>query len=274
MNDISYLIGIVRGLILPPQSLFLLLALGLLLHRWSPRLGRNLGAAAVVLLFMLSTPAVANLFVEPLERFAAPLESPYGTGAQAIVVLAAGRLANAPEYDDSDIPDYIALARLRYAAKLQRQSGLPVLVSGGDGQRRESYAIGMARALRDEFQIPVRWIEGESYNTDENAKFSARILQKDGVSRILLVTDAMHMPRSVMAFTQIGLKVVPAPTMFFSSADLHPSQFFPTAEGLRRSHYALYEWIGILWYWIKYRDSGSTHVDLIVQQREIIKTAH
>jgi uncharacterized SAM-binding protein YcdF (DUF218 family) len=113
----------------------------------------------------------------------------------------------------------------------------------------------MARALRDEFGIPVGWIEGESSNTAENAKFSARILKQYGVHRILLVTDAMHMRRSVMAFTQTGLEVVAAPTIFFSfdSTGLHPVHFFPSAEGLRRSYYALYQWMGIAWYGLHYQ---------------------
>jgi uncharacterized SAM-binding protein YcdF (DUF218 family) len=213
-----------------------------------------LGAIAVILLFLLSTPAVPNLFVEPLEHFAPPLAPPYDTGAQAIVVLAAGRLADAPEYGGNDIPDYIALGRLRYAVKLHRETGLPVLVAGGGGGLRESYAVGMARALHDEFGIPVRWIEEESFNTAENAKFSARILKHSGVRRILLVTDAMHMRRAVMSFKQTGLEVVAAPTTFFSFsyADLHPVHFFPSPEGLRRSYYALYQWTAIAWYGLHY----------------------
>jgi uncharacterized SAM-binding protein YcdF (DUF218 family) len=260
MSDFPNLTAFIRGLLLPPQSLFLVLAIGLLLRPWWPRLGSKLGAAAIILLFLLCTPAVANLFVEPLERFAAPLESTTGTGAQAIVVLAAGRLANAPEYGGKDIPDYIALGRLRYAARLHRETELPVLVSGGDGGRRESYAVGMARSLRYEFGIPVRWIEGESSNTAENAQFAARILKQYGVRRILLVTDAMHMRRSMMAFAQTGLEVVAAPTIFlsFSTDDLHPFHFLPSPEGLRRSYYALYQWLGIAWYRLHYQMPLST----------------
>lgn len=251
MSGFSELTGILRGLALPPQSLFLLLLIGLLLRlRW-PRLGRNMAALALALIYLLATPAVAHLLLAPLERFAPPLTRTEGTGAEAIVVLAAGRLADAPEYDGQDIPDYIALARLRYAARLHRATGLPVLVSGGGASKgREPFAIGMARALRNEFRVPVRWIEAQSFNTAENAAFSARILEKSGLRQILLVTDAMHMRRSVMAFTQAGMTVVAAPTVFFSAGidPLHPSQFLPTVEGLRRSHYALYQWLGIAWY--------------------------
>jgi uncharacterized SAM-binding protein YcdF (DUF218 family) len=256
MNELSDLIAIARGLILPPQSLFVLLLLGLLLRRRWPRLGHKIVAASVILLYLLSTPAVANLFVEPLERFAPPLVSANDTDAQAIVVLAAGRFADAPEYGYRDIPDYIALARLRYAAKLHRDTNLPILVSGGGGSRgREPFASAMARALRDEFQVPVTWIERRSSNTAENGEFSARILERSGISRVLLVTDAMHMRRSVMAFTHAGLTVVAAPTIFlgFDLTDLQLLDFLPGTEGLRRSYYALYQWMGIAWYGLHYQ---------------------
>jgi len=207
------------------------------------------------MLFMLCTLVGAHVFVYPLENLTEPLQQSRGTGAQAIVVLAAGRLAHAPEYGGNDIPDYIALARLRYAARLHRETGLPVLVSGGnrsaDG-RLAAKAVGMAHALRDDFATPVQWLETESNNTAENAAFSAKILKQSGVNRILLVTDAMHMPRSVRVFTQSGLDVIPAPTMFFSLDPITFFHFMPSAEGLRRSYYAIYEWIGIAWYWMRY----------------------
>ena len=106
-----------RELILPPSSLFLLMAIGLLVRRRFPTGGRILTGSAIVALFVLSTTAGARLFVRPLEQLTAPLQVVHNTGAQAIVVLAAGRLRDAPEYDGRDIPDYVALARLRYAAR-------------------------------------------------------------------------------------------------------------------------------------------------------------
>lgn len=153
------------------------------------------------------------------------------------------------------IPDYVALARLRYAAKLQHETGLPVLVSGGNGTPDgtvEPLAGTMALALRDDFATPVEWVEGASDNTAENAAFSAKILKQHGVQRISLVTDAMYMPQSTRTFERSGLVVVAAPTMFFSVNELSPFSFLPSAEGLRRSHYALYEWVGLVWYCIRH----------------------
>ena len=56
--------------------------------------------------------AGAEFLVAPLERMTTPLSSPETSGAQAIVVLAAGRLQEAPEYGGRDIPDYIQLWKI------------------------------------------------------------------------------------------------------------------------------------------------------------------
>jgi uncharacterized SAM-binding protein YcdF (DUF218 family) len=253
-----------RDLILPPASLFVVIAIGLALWRRRPRAARILAGGGLAALAVLSTPAGARLFVAPLERLTAPLQAPERAGAQAIVVLAAGRVQHAPEYDNRDIPDYVTLARLRYAAHLQRRTGLPVLVSGGNGSsgvdpdpddRAWTKADGMAAALREDFGVPVKWVEGRSRDTAENAAFSAAMLRADGVKRILLVTDAMHMPRARTAFERAGFDVVSAPTLFFSRQPLPLHSWVPSPEGMRRSWYALYELIGIAWY--RLRAAGS-----------------
>jgi uncharacterized SAM-binding protein YcdF (DUF218 family) len=255
VNDIP------RALILPPSSLFLLMAIGLLVRRRFPTGGRVLTGGAMLALFVVSTGFGAHLFVAPLERLTAPLQSVRKTGAQAIVVLGAGRLHDAPEYDGRDIPDYVALARLRYAAHLQRATGLPVLVTGGNGEPDAdawSLADAMAAALRDDFGIPVKWVEGRSRNTAENASLSAAMLRPDEVRRILLVTDAMHMSRARTAFQQAGLDVVAAPTMFFSKVPLSAASLLPSAEALRQSWYAIYELIGIAWYRVRYPQTATS----------------
>lgn len=261
MNPLFELLNAIpRDLILPPANLFLVIAIGLLMWRRWPRAGRLTAGAGLAALTFLSSTGGAHFFVSPLENMTAPLLAPERAGAQAIVVLAAGRLQRAPEYGGRDIPDYTALARLRYAAHLQRRTTLPVLVSGGIGagaDRRVGSALAdaMAAALREDFGVSVRWIEGRSRDTSENAAYSAAMLRADGVKRILLVTDAMHMARARATFERAGLDVVSAPTIFFSHQSLSFGSWVPSAEGMRRSWYAIYELIGLAWY--KIRSAGA-----------------
>lgn len=250
-----------RDVILPPASLFLLIAVGLVIWRRWPLAGRIVAGAGLAALAFLSTAVGAQCFVSPLERLTSPVQAPERAGAQAIVVLAAGRLQDAPEYGGRDIPDYVALARLRYAAHLQRRTGLPVLVSGGNGasgidpnadDRAYTKADAMAAALREDFGVPVKWIETRSRDTGENAAYSAALLRADGVRRVLLVTDAMHMPRASAAFKRAGLDVISAPTMFFSNQSRGFAAWLPSAEGMRRSWYAIYELVGMAWYRLRF----------------------
>jgi uncharacterized SAM-binding protein YcdF (DUF218 family) len=244
-------ITFLRTLLLPPFSLFLFYGIGLLLGKRS--YGRLLRGGSVALLFLLCTQAGAWLLMRPLENLAVPFKS--AGNAQAIVVLGAGRLRNAPEYSGRDIPDYIALARLRYATKLHRETALPVLASGGAASSKAGVvplAYGMRRALQEDFATPVKWTEDKSYNTAENAEYSAQILKQSGIQRIVLVTDAMHMYRARIAFEKQGLDVIAAPTMFLAQGKLTLMDLLPDAEGLRRANYALYEWLGIVWYHLRY----------------------
>lgn len=256
--------AIPRDLILPPASLFLVIGVGLALWRRRPRAGRIVAGTGLALLAFLSTTGGAGLFVAPLERLTKPLQVLEHTGAQAIVVLAAGRLTNAPEYGNRDIPDYLALARLRYAAHLQRRTGLPVLVSGSNGasgidpaaaDRAYSKADAMAAALREDFGVAVQWIEPQARDTRENASCSAALLRPDGIRRVLLVTDAMHMARARASFERAGLEVVDAPTMFYNGQADGLGAWLPSAEGMRRSWYAVYELLGLGWYSL--RAAGS-----------------
>lgn len=237
------------SLLLPPLSLLLLALFGAWLARRWRRVGLGLIAIAGVLLIALSMPAGSRLLVGPLEQRSLPVSDPMLSEARAIVVLGGGRRYFAPEEGQRHQPAEATLVRLRHAARLHRLTKLPVLVSGGapDGQG-ESEAEVMARSLKEDFGVPVRWLESTSDNTAQNALHAALLLQKAGITRILLVTDALHMLRSARSFVQAGFDVVPAPTGFLSTRPLDAAGFIPGARALKDSHYALHEWIGLLWY--------------------------
>lgn len=244
---------VISALLLPPLSLILLALFGLYLRRRWPRGGATVSISALLLLAFLSTYPGAMLLIAPLEKMHQALKIADADNAQAIVVLGGSRISAAPEYGGLDLPSAISLQRLQYAAYLQRQTGLPILVSGGqpDGAAISEAAI-MARVLRQDFFVPVQWLESQSNNTAENARYSARILRQAGVKRILLVTDALHMPRATTAFQQAGLQVTPAATIFLSTIRPTVVDYLPRSVWLQRSSYALHEWCGIAWYHVRY----------------------
>lgn len=250
-------------LLMPPTSLLILIALGFLLRRRWPRAGHVLGWFGILALVVFSTRAGALLLARPLENMTAPLYDARTTGAQAIVVLGAASLERAPEYG-ADVPDPVALTRLQYGAHLQHATGLPLLVTGGlQSSTPGAVPVGatMARVLRDDFRTPVKWVENSARDTAQNAAFSARILKAAGVQRVLLVTHAMHMPRSREAFVREGLQVVEAPTAFVSHRPFSPMMLLPSANGLYQSFYATHEWVGLMLYrWRAARAAAAAKV--------------
>ncbi|MEN3363151.1 MAG: hypothetical protein V7606_425 [Burkholderiales bacterium] len=246
------------ALLLPPLNMIALCALGMLIRRSYPRLGLSISAAALVVLFVACTVAGSRIFVSPIENQIAPLSANEHSGTQAIVILAGGRLSNAPEYGGADVTNAWTLPRMRYGARLHRETGLPILVTGGStsGERVSEAAI-MAGVLREDFGVPVKWIEEGSDTTAQNASFSAKVLLPLGIRRIILVTDALHMPRSRRIFERNGFDVVSAPTVFLGQERLTPLHYLPSGEGLRRTHYAWHEGIGMVWYRLRHGPDSS-----------------
>jgi len=171
--------------------------------------------------------------------------------ADAIVVLSAESDRFGTEYGHA-VAGSMTMQRLRYGVFLQRRTKLPMLVSGGiPDSHSPALATMMEQAAQHEFQVPVKWIEDRSADTWENAQFSAAMLKADGCKRILLVTSAWHMPRSVASFEAHGIEVVPAPTAFRAPPTEGWTAFAPHWTGLKDSCIAMHEWFGGIVYWFR-----------------------
>lgn len=237
--------NLVSAFLLPPLNLILLGAIGVLLLKRHPRTGKLLVMFALTLFYLLSTPFVAETALQKLET---PSTLHSLDSIQAIVVLGAGTYFNAPEYDGSTV-NRLGLERIRYAARLYRLTGKPMLAAGGSPLgSNSSEAAQMKAVLEKEFGVPVKWMEGDSRNTRENAYRSFAILKKDGISHIALVTHAWHMPRASREFEQAGFKVVPAATAYTTRYRTDVFSFIPTAGALQKSWLFLHEVIGMWWY--------------------------
>lgn len=105
--------------------------------------------------------------------------------------------------------------------------------------------------------MPVRWTEDASDNTLENARYSFRTLQQDGIGKVYLVTHAWHMPRAADAFRRAGFEVVEAPTAFTTRYRTDLLAFLPRAEAAKNSRIFVHELIGSLWYRLKFMLSNS-----------------
>ena len=238
--------NLVSAFLLPPLNLILLGALGVLLLKHHPRLGRFLLASTLALLYLISTPFIVETM---LQKFETPyVADSVDSEGQVIVVLGGGTYFNAVEYGGDTVNRY-SLERIRYAAHLYQLTGKLILVTGGAPLgNATSEAEQMKSVLENEFMTPVKWVEGTSNNTHENAYKSYEILKKDGITRIMLVTHAWHMPRAVKEFERAGFQVTPAPTAFTTRYRTDGLAYLPTASALQQSRIFIHEVIGMLWY--------------------------
>lgn len=247
------------SLFLPPANVLVLAGIALACWWRFPRVGRTLAVAAALALWVQATPWFSNRLSHSLDvgpaldiKAVEAARTLPGTSAalpQAVVILGGGVSLGASEFgrrDGADLPD-VAFARVRYGAFLARHAQLPVLVSGGTPSGFPvSEGQIMASILQDEFGVPVRWVEGQSLNTAQNAIFSARMLTNVGVSRVYLVTSAWHMRRARDQFERAGLTVVPAPCCEPNALEPDAATgWWPTLDGLRKTRVSLREWMAL-----------------------------
>jgi uncharacterized SAM-binding protein YcdF (DUF218 family) len=241
--------ALIQKLLLPPGLLLLIGVCGLLL--WRRPLGRWLVGTMLLLLWVLSTPLPSWPLVRAVQ-WQPPLtaSAAQAADAQAIVVLGGGRKLYTADYGDT--VNHWTLLRLRYAARVHRWTGLPIVPVGGapDGKGIPEGVL-MQGILEQEFQVPVLANEHESRNTYENGMFAARLLEPQGIRRVILVTQAVHMPRAVRVFEHAGFDVVPAPTDY-TAPSISVYAFTPQADTFYDSYLALHEILGGWWYRIRY----------------------
>jgi uncharacterized SAM-binding protein YcdF (DUF218 family) len=237
LNDAAHL------LLVPPGLLILILAAGLLLSYWRVRAGRRVAWCGVGLLLALCLPVVDRALSRVAGGYA-PFNGDPGS-AQAIVVLA-GEARRAPEFGAGYSVSDLTLERVRYGARLARQTGLPVLLSGGVvGTGAPALAQLMQAALHDDFGVDARWVEAHSGNTRENARESAAILHAADIHTVLLVTDDNHMRRAAKEFAAAGVKTVPAPVRIPAAPESWEwRNLRPSLAALRGSSLAIYELAG------------------------------
>jgi uncharacterized SAM-binding protein YcdF (DUF218 family) len=246
-----------KNLFLPPGIFLLLIVLGWWLRSRRPRLARVLFVIGFVGMLAMSLPIVVQWSARGIESIPPLPQDQWATLAQradAIVVLGSGRERKDPTWG-SDIPTGVALERMRFAARLSKASGLPILTTGGlhYGEPPSEAAI-MADSLRDDFGVNVRWQEGESRTTWENANMTAAILLPQGIRRVVVVTQAWHMPRSVWSFEKAGLTVIPAPVGFLSVDNARPfGGWMPESKAVWQSGQLLNEAAGLVGYRLFYR---------------------
>ena len=208
----------ITAIVFSPTLLLLGIAVGIWLSSKKPKLGKSLAIFLTALLWIFSTPAFSVWLSHNLLKQYKPTtaQDMKAQGVQVIVVLGGGVDTGQPDGIQQLPPT--ALDRLRHGIELSRKTGIPVMVSGGKGwgaQASSEFEAAISkRVAREAFQFEILWAESDSRDTQENAFNSKKLLTKQGISKIALVTHFWHMPRSLKAFQKVGFEVTAAPMGF------------------------------------------------------------
>ena len=210
-------------LIQPLGLIWLLLGIWLLL-KVKRRQWRDLllpGAAWLLLTVLTCTPA-ASLLMAHLEGKHPPVPLAEVPVADAIVCLGGG--AEPSQVEPSGLHLKSAADRLGAALFLLAQKKAPVLVLGGGGYEEAGVMHSESDRVLDALQkagMPTdRMMSlGVCADTRDEALKTADLMKEKGWTRVLLVTSAYHMPRSVGTFEKVGVAVVAVPSNYVSSVN-------------------------------------------------------
>lgn len=230
--------------------------------RKRPRIATIAIAWALIVLLLSSNAWLPKYLVRSLEWQNIPAAQL--PTAEAIVVL--GGATRSVFYPRTTVDLSERGDRVIYAAQLYRQQKAPLIIlSGGRIDWRGSGASESAdmAAVLTSIGIPADALiqEPSSLNTYQNAVNVKKILESRGIQRILLVTSALHMPRSLKIFQRQGIDAIPAPTDFLVTqgelTELASTpkgailNSLPDPSNLDQFTQALKEYVGTFVYWLR-----------------------
>ena len=264
--------NLLAELIMPPGIWLMWVLLILFLYKKNELIKKALITVGLLMIWVTSTNYFAVQFtnlaghwmnwpthISSIASSSNDMSKVNSANPEVIVILGGGRrkgaLETPPEYQQQDLSPN-SMERLRYGARLAKQTKLPILVTGSAPDKASkqdlSEAFVMKLVLEQEMGLSPQWLEEQSNTTQENAKLTAGILKSEGIKAIYLVTHFWHMPRAKTVFEKEGLIVVSAPMGFYQKTTFTPLDFYPSSEGSQRTRWIWHEILGNLWYKVKF----------------------
>lgn len=200
------------------------------------------------LLYLISIRPVSDALLRPLEQSYTQPEKGI-SGADYIVILGGGTV-----YRENNVTlGTDATKRMVEGYLLQKKTGLPIIFSGGSPLHKESPSeatVAFELLLNMGMEGNLIHLEDKSRNTYENAANIKNIYNPES---IILVSSAYHMKRSVTVFKDMGFEIIPYP-VDYKVEDLSYIllDYFPSMNALENSYHAMHEYIGMIYYFLRY----------------------
>ncbi|MGD9507323.1 MAG: YdcF family protein [Geminicoccaceae bacterium] len=252
----AFIAGKLAFLLLRPSNLLLLLALiGVAAVAMRRRWGVRLIVSVVLAMTMCTLLPVGIWLSIPLEdRFGGP-EGNVGQ-VDGVVVLGGGvdgtltRARGQPSFRDS-MERFAAIPELA-----RRFPEARIVFTGGTSWTNGAEGWSEARVVSQFLKaqgIPEGRVilEDQARSTRENAVLALPLAEPRPGQRWLLVTSAMHMPRSIGVFRRAGWSdLIPWPVDYRTTGSWIVVGGSSVAGRLSELDDAAYEWYGLVYYWL------------------------
>ncbi|MBC8284496.1 MAG: YdcF family protein [Nitrospinae bacterium] len=260
MDTVFWIISKVFWLLASPNtSIFLILLAGVcLLFFGREKLGKKLIVTATTLILLISVLPVYQILVIPLEnRF--PIPEPLPEKVYGVIVLGGAEhpqltqlRGQASLLDSAErLTTFVSIAR--------RYSDAKLVYAGGQGAitGQEYKSAFTARLFFEQMGLDTSRVifDSQSRNTQENAENALKLVQPEKGEKWVLITSAWHMPRSVGIFRKLNWQVIPYPVDFKTTGKLEMNIGVPRFSATVLVSDVVYEWIGLLYYWLMGRTS-------------------
>jgi len=236
-----------------PPGLFAVLPIlaALVMFRWKDRRAAWLSLSVGIFIWICSMPILADRLLMKLED---DLKIPAVAGGDVIILLGSGFSEGAMDMTGPGVPSPEMMSRIVTAVRLQKRTGLPLIISSGVSFTGKVTEADAAARIIEDLGVGREKIfkEAESKDTGDNAVKVRRICDANGFKKAILVTSASHMKRALMIFRMAGFDVVPFPAAFstWEKNEIRWREFLPTSTSLDTS---LHEFIGLVYYRIFFK---------------------
>jgi len=238
--------------------LFMVVGVGFHLWRRQWRSAAWLGIPTALLFLLGSTPLVHTLVASAERPYASALRSQMstpGSPSSAILVLGGGYYPS--EHDLYGFALGSGASRILTGLELARQGRATNLVLGGSVPLPGTDEVTGAKVQSWVTSLGVRGIAvtnlGLCRNTYEEALAFKPLMQSNQWTSVLLVTSALHMPRSLALFRKQGLAVEPVACDFRAYGTPKPAfSIFPSLGNFELLALYTHEKIG----WLVYKLRG------------------
>jgi len=239
------------ALLFPNTILLALLVVGVLML-WigsRRRLARVIITIAAAGFFLMSYTATWSFLVRNLEYRYPVLDTARSELAEMkwVVVLGGGGTDNDILPAASQLNPQ-SVARVVEGIRVLKSSPNAKLLLSGDSSAVNMQGVAQMLGVEPDRTV----IEKIARDTEQEAVEVQRIVGND---RFVLVTSAIHLPRSMALFEKRGMTPIPAPADFLvrpSSQEEASSSWgfggiFPATAGATRADATIHEYLGLLW---------------------------